>query len=433
MRSKDIIIENITKIEGNAGLKVVVEGDAVKDLQFIIRDYRRFFTTAVRGKRMVAVPSFLSRICGTCSVAHLFASLMAIESSQGIEITEQTKALRRLAYDGLMIRDHALHLYFFVLPDVLGVDSIFDISDDSRDPGHTLLHDSFEIKRLGTDISNAVAGAAIHAPLPTLGGFLRNPDPAAFPDLVARLEAVRPQVLRGIETFFEWDASLVRNSDYLGLRNDERFDFLEGDILNSNGRRVPASEFKDYLQYVQIPYSHAEGYQFSDTGEDYLVGALARINLNPDLLHPRTKADAAPYLSAFPSDDIYHNNLAQAIEILHCVDDAIDILETLRLADEEPVREPPRAGAGMGVIEAPRGLLYHMAKVNEEGVVEGYDVIVPTAQNQINIENDLKDYFGRNLDREEETLRADAESIIRAYDPCMSCATNFLKIDWIRR
>ena len=430
---KDIIIENITKIEGNAGLKVVVEEDTVKEVQFMIRDYRRFFSAAVKGKRMVAVPSFLSRICGTCSVAHLFASLMAIESSQGIEITEQTKALRRLAYDGLMIRDHALHLYFFVLPDVLGVDSIFDISDDPRDPGHTLLRDSFDIKRIGTDISDVIAGAAIHASLPTLGGFLRNPDPAKFPGLITRLEAVRPQVLRGIETFFEYDTSLVRNSDYLCLRNDARFDFLEGDIVNSNGRRVPGSEFKDYLQYVQIPYSHAEGYRFSDTGEDYLVGALARINLNRDLLHPRTKADAAPYLSAFPSDDVYHNNLAQAIEILHCVDEAIDILRTIKLADEEPVREEPRAGTGFGLIEAPRGLLYHMAKVNAEGVVEDYDVIVPTAQNQINIENDLKNYFNENLDKEEETLRMDAESIVRAYDPCMSCATNFLKIDWIRR
>lgn len=431
---KDIIIENITKIEGNAGLKVVVEDDAVEEVQFIIRDYRRFFATAVRGKRMVAVPAFLSRICGTCSVAHLFASLTAIESSQGIAVTEQTKALRRLAYDGLMIRDHALHLYFFVLPDVLGVDSIFDISDDSRDPGHTLLRDSFDIKRIGTDISDAIAGAAIHAPLPTLGGFLRNPDATKFPGLVARLEAVRPQVLRGIKTFFEWDASLVRNSDYLCLRNDADFDFLEGDIVNSNGRRVPKSGFKDYLEYVQIPYSHAEGYRFSDTQEDYLVGALARINLNRDLLHPRTRADAAPYLSAFPSNDIYHNNLAQAIEILHCVDEAIDALNTLRIVDEERVvRETPRAGTGFGLIEAPRGLLYHMAEVNEEGVVEDYDVIVPTSQNQINIENDLKDYFNRNLDKAEETLRADAESIVRAYDPCMSCATNFLKIDWIRR
>jgi sulfhydrogenase subunit alpha len=433
MPSRNIRIDTITKIEGNAGLKVTIEDDSVKELQFIVQDYRRFFTTAVRGKRVIAVPSFLSRICGTCSVAHLFASLMAIESAQGITVTEQTKALRQLAYDGLMIRDHALHLYFFVLPDVLGLDSIFEISDDPRDLAHTLLHDSFDVKRLGTDITNVVIGAAIHAPLPTVGGSLRNPDPTKFRDLISRLEAIRPQVLRAIRTFSEWDASLVRNSDYLCLRNDARFDFLEGDVVNSNGRRVLAPEFENYVQYVQIPYSHAEGYRFSDTHEDYLVGALARLNLNRDLLHARAEADIAPYLSAFPSNNIYHNNLAQAIEILQCVDDAIDILKTIRIVDEEPVRKPPRAGTGVGLIEAPRGLLYHMAQVNEEGVVEDYDVIVPTAQNQINIENDLKDYFNENLNKDEETLRVNAERIVRAYDPCMSCATNSLKIDWIRR
>jgi sulfhydrogenase subunit alpha len=433
MPSRNIVIDTIAKIEGHAGLKVVIEDDAVKDLQFIVSDYRRFFTTAVRGRRVVAVPSFLSRICGTCSVAHLFASLMAVESAQGIEVTGQTKALRRLAYDGLMIRDHALHLYFFVLPDILGVDSILDVPDDPDDPGHALLRDSFDIKRLGTDISNAVIGAAIHAPWPTVGGFLKNPKQTDFPDLVARLEAIRPKVLRGIETFLGWGASLVRNTDYLGLRNDTRFDFLEGDVVNSNGRRIARPEFEDYLRYVQIPHSHAEGYRFSDTGEDYLVGALARINLNRDLLHPRTKADAAFALSVFPSNNVYHNNLAQAIEVLHCVDDAIDVSRTMELADEQPMRAQTQAGTGVGLLEAPRGLLYHMAKINEDGIVEDYDVIVPTAQNQINIENDLRDYFDENLDKDEETLLADAESIVRAYDPCMSCATNFLKMDLIRR
>lgn len=433
MSKREIRIDAITKIEGDASLEVVVEDDAVRELRFMISDYRRFFTTAVRGRRMVAVPSFLSRICGTCSVAHLFASLMAIEASQGIEVSEQTKLLRRLAYDGLMIRDHALHLYFFVLPDLLGVDSIFDIPDDPGDPGHTLLRDSFDIKRAGTDISNVVAGAAVHAPVPTIGGFSRSPDPAALRELLPRLEALRPQALRAVRTFYEWEASLVRNSDYLCLRNDARFDFLEGEVLNSDGRRVPAPEFVNYLRRVQIPYSHAEGYRFSDTGEHYLVGALARLNLNRDLLHPRTQADVAPYLTVFPSDNIYHNNLAQAIEVLQCVDEAIDILGDVRVAEEEPVRAPQRAGVGVALIEAPRGLLYHMARVNEEGIVEDYDVIVPTAQNQINIENDLKAYFNENLDKDEQQLRLDAESIVRAYDPCMSCATNFLKIDWRRR
>ncbi|MBU1016743.1 MAG: nickel-dependent hydrogenase large subunit [Patescibacteria group bacterium] len=430
MHNGNITIDNITKIEGTAGLEVVVEDGKVKNLKFIIKDYRRFYTESVKGKPFIAAPSFLSRICGTCSVAHLFAALEAIEKSQGIVNTKQTMLLRRLAYNGLMIRDHALHLYFFVLPDILGVDSILDISDDSNSLGHILLHDSFDIKRVGKEITEVVIGAAIHAPFPTIGGFLKLPDPSKFPDLISRLESVRPQVLRGIKTFFEWNENLTRNSDYLCLRNDKSYDFIEGLIINSSGKKVSEEKFHSFLKSVVIPYSQAEGYVFSDVHEDYLVGSLARLNFNKDLLNPRTKKSAKKYLSVFPSNNIYHNNLAQAIEVLQCVDDSLDILKTIKIVPEDPIKKPIKAGSGVGVVEAPRGILYHLAKINEKGIIEDYDVIVPTAQNQINIENDLKKYFNDNLDKEHDILRRDAEKIIRAYDPCMSCATNFLKIEW---
>jgi len=431
MHNEEITIDNITKIEGTAGLKVVVQDGKVKDLEFIIKDYRRFYIETVRGKPIIAAPSFLSRICGTCSVAHLFASIEAIEKSQGIEPSPHTRALRKLAYDGLMIRDHALHLYFFVLPDVLGIDSILDISDDSNDVGHILLHDSFDIKKLGSDITDVIIGAAIHAPYPTVGGFLKLPDQSKFPQLISRLESIRPQILRGIKTFFEYKEVLIRNSDYLCLRNDNGYDFIEGEIVNSSGKKIPESKFHDFLKEVVIPYSQAEGYVFSDSHDDYLVGSLARVNFNKDLLHPRVKEAAAEYLSVFPSNNVYHNNLAQAVEILQCVEEAIDILKTIQIIPEKPVRQPLREGIGVGVVEAPRGTLYHMAKVNAKGIIEDYDVIVPTAQNQINIENDLKKYFNDNLDKDRNVLKLEAEKIIRAYDPCMSCATNFLKIEWI--
>ncbi|MFZ5424943.1 MAG: Ni/Fe hydrogenase subunit alpha [Patescibacteria group bacterium] len=431
MHSGEINIDNITKIEGSAGLKVTVKDGKVEDLKFIISDYRRFYTEAVKGKPFIAAPSFLSRICGTCSVAHLFAALEAIEKSQGIQNTEQTKLLRRLAYTGLMIRDHALHLYFFVLPDILGIDSILDIPDDHDDLGHVLLHDSFDIKKLGTEITNVIIGAAIHAPYPTPGGFLKNPDPSKFPALIEQLQKIRPQVLRGIETFAAWDHKLIRNSDYLCLRNDNHFDFLEGDVINSSGKRVSEEKFHDFLKSVVIPYSQAEGYVFSDAHSDYFVGSLARINFNKDLLHPNTQKDAAEHLKLFPSNNIHHNDLAQAIEILHCVDDAIDILSSIEIKDEKPIRVPFKAGIGVGVIEAPRGILYHMAEIDNTGMIIDYDVIVPTAQNQINIENDLKKYFNENISKDKDTLRLEAEKIIRAYDPCMSCATNFLKMEWI--
>ncbi|MFA5776559.1 MAG: Ni/Fe hydrogenase subunit alpha [Patescibacteria group bacterium] len=432
MHSGDITIDNITKIEGSAGLKVTVADGKVTDLKFIIKDYRRFYTEAVKGKPFISAPSFLSRICGTCSVAHLFASIEAIEKSQDIEVSTQTKILRRLAYNGLMIRDHALHLYFFVLPDVLGIDSILDITDNHDDLGHILLHDSFDIKKLGSDITEVIIGAAIHAPFPTVGGFLKLPDESKFADLSLRLEKIRMQVLRGIDAFYNWNPVLIRNSDYLALRNNQNYNFLEGEIVNTTGKRVPEEKFHDFLKSVVIPYSQSEGYIFSDDHEDYLVGALARLNLNKDLLNPKTKKDSGKYIDIFPSNNIHHNNLAQAIEILHCVDDALDILKSLKIVNEKPVRKPPQAGVGVGVLEAPRGILYHMAKVNEKGIIEDYDVIVPTAQNQINIENDLKKYFNENLDKGEEVLKWEAEKIIRSYDPCMSCATNFLKMEWIR-
>ena len=431
MHSGEITIDAISKVEGTAGLTVKVKNGQVEDLKFIIKDYRRFYTEAVKGKPYIAAASFLSRICGTCSVAHLFASLEAIEKSQGIENTEQTMVLRRLAYNALMIRDHALHLYFFVLPDVLGIDSILDIPDDHDDFGHTLLHDSFDIKRVGTKISDVAIGAAIHAPYPTVGGLLKLPDSTKFPELISDLEKIRPQVERGIKVFYDWKEELIRNSDYLCLRNPDRFDFLEGEVVNSSGKKVPEAQFHDFLKSVVIPYSQAEGYIFSDEHEDYLVGSLARLNFNKDQLHPKTIESLGSMLDVFPSNNVFDNNLAQAIEILHCVDDSLDILKNIELKDEKPIRKPPQAGIGVGVVEAPRGILYHMAKVDEKGMLIDYDVIVPTSQNQINIENDLKKYFNENMNKHQDILRLEAEKIIRAYDPCMSCATNFLTMEWI--
>lgn len=432
MHTVDITIENITKIEGSAGLTVKIVDDKVTDVKFMVKDYRRFYAKAVEGKPFIAVPSFVSRICGTCSIAHLFCSIEAIEKSQGVVPSRQTRLLRRLTYNGLMIRDHALHLYFFVLPDLLGIDSILDIPDEDGNTGHQLLHDSFDIKEVGNELSTLISGAAIHAPLPTIGGFLKLPDPSSFPGMIEKLEKIRVQVLRGIDAFSKMSDILIRNSDYLCLKNDNSFDFLEGFMVNSTGKKITEEHFHDFLHSVIIPYSQSEGYVFSDTHSDYLVGSLARLNLGKELLNQRTRKDTQKYLSIFPSNNIYHNNLAQAIEILHCIDDSVDILKTINLIEESAVTVPTRAGIGVGVVEAPRGTLYHYAETNEKGEIVKYDVIVPTAQNQINIENDLKKYFEENLDKDEQTLKLNAEKIIRAYDPCMSCATNFLKIEWIR-
>lgn len=428
---EDITIDSITKVEGNARLEVKVAAGSVTDLKFIIGDYRRFYTDAVVGKPFLGVPAYLSRICGTCSMAHQFASIEAVEKALGIfdRITEQTRKLRTLAYNGTMIRDHALHLYIFCLPDVLGIDSVLEI-DDSDEFQHQLLHDAFDLKAIGNQLSTVVSGAFVHSPLPIVGGFTKLPKLDDVKKLTDGLEGAREKIIRGIELFAGWDAKLERNTDYIALVNDD-FDFLEGDIRTSGGKVFAEKDMPDLLRDVVIPYSQSEGYILESDEEDYLVGSLARINLNGKHIHEKTKADVQHYLDVFPSNNIFHNCLAQAIETLHCIDYSLEIIETLKITDEEPIKGSPQKGNGVGVIEAPRGTLYHMVELDKNGIVVNADVTVPTSQNQINIENDLKKFFDENIGKKsKDELKLEAEKIIRAYDPCMSCATNFLEIDW---
>lgn len=428
----DITLDSITKIEGNAQLDVKVENDKISYVKFIIGDYRRFYTEAVRGKPYMAVPSLLSRICGTCSIAHLMASIRALENALEItdQITTQTRLLRKLTLNGMMIRDHALHLYIFSLPDLLGIDSVLEINEENTEH-HQLLHDAFDLKAVGNKLSTVFAGAAVHAPFPIVGGFTKLPEKKDYDGLVDELKASREKILRGIKVFWDWKIDLIRNTDYIALVSDD-YSFTEGTLMTSNGTTIDPKDYKTFLDEIVIPYSQSKGYLLKNDHEDYLVGALARMNLNAKNLHPHTLKDAGEYLTFFPSNNVYDNCLAQAIEILHCIDQSIDILNELDLQSEAPIKPTPKAGVGVGVIEAPRGTLYHLVETDDKGIIVNCDVMVPTSQNQINIENDLRQFFEAEYKkREKKDLQIGAETIIRAYDPCMSCATNFLKVRYI--
>ena len=255
------------------------------------------------------------------------------------------------------------------------------------------------------------------------------PDKAGIAEAVKKLEAVRPAVLRLIKVFEDAPMHFDRKTNYMALVPEGHFGFLDGDIVSSNGDRIPEEKFPDHLEHVVRPYSQASAY--THEGESYMVGSLARVNLAKDLLHPKTKASIASTLERFPSTDIFHNNLAQAVEILHSVDHAIEILTTHEFVPEKPVKLVMKAGSGIGVIEAPRGTLYHKVVLNEKGIVTHGEVIVPTGQNQINIERDLHAIIDRMLpDTDKDKIAFEAEKLIRAYDPCMSCSVHFLKVKW---
>ncbi|MDO8560504.1 MAG: nickel-dependent hydrogenase large subunit [bacterium] len=423
----DLSMDRLTKVEGSAALDVKVRGGKVVQVQFKITEFKRFFTQAMQGKPIAALPQLLARICGTCSNAHLLCSIEACERALGIVPTPQSIALKELTMAGLNIRDHALHLYLFSLPDIYGKDAFLDF--DENDPEqHQLLHDGFEIKSAGNYLATLVSGRSVHALYPTIGGFLKFPESAGIAEAVKKLQAARPAVLRLIDVFLRAPFHFDRQTNYMALL-PERYGFVNGCIQTGKGLCLQEDQFRDHLEKVVLPYSQASAYRHR--GESYMVGALARMNLAKDRLHAKTKADAAKAIAVFPSTDIFHNNLAQAIEILHCVDASIDALTSTTFAPEPVVTAKPRAAVGVGVVEAPRGTLYHKVELGADGIVQRGEIVVPTGQNQFNIEDDVRRLVEDLLpDAPKEKIVFEIEKLIRAYDPCMSCGSHFLKVNW---
>ena len=424
----NISINKLSKIEGHADLDIVIRNREVKDVHLRVEENKRFYTKAVLGKPAVSVPQLVSRICGTCSIAHLTCSIEAVEKALGIIPSKQTILLRKLMMYSLIIRDHALHLYFFSLPDIFGIDSILDLPDENKD----LIHKALHIKEAGNNLSILIGGRAVHAPFEAVGGFTNEVDKKKIKPIIKELKSIKKYVLNLAEIFYKCAWELKRKTNFVALSTPD-FSFLEGKICSASGLCLEEKDYGKHLVDVVTPYSQAINYEFD--GHEYMVGSLARLNLNKEFLHKETNKSMKKYLSVFPSINIYHNNLAQAIEIMHSIDHSIEILENTEFKKEPLAAAKRQDGDGVGVIEAPRGTLYYSIKVAGGKVVQA-DIVTPTAQNLINMREDLKQlvsvvcHSDNPEDTWEKLIKKQAEKIIRAYDPCMSCASHFLKVNW---
>lgn len=427
----DINLSEISKIEGAASLEIKIRNKKIEDLKFSISEWKRFYTQAIIGKPATAVPQLVARICGTCSNAHLLASIEAVEKGFNITPSPQTILLRKLLYYGLIIRDHALHLYIFSLPDLFGKNSILDFNEN--DPiQHQLLEDVFAVKEAGNQLSIIVGGRSVHAPNPTVGGFIKLPKIEDLKNLKPKLLEIRPKILKLMEVFAEAPFYFKSNSPvtFSGLLSND-FSFLEGKIKTSDGKTIEEKDLGQHLDAVIIPYSQARGFKFD--GNFLLVGALARLNIGKQNLNPKTKESAAQYLNFFPSENLFYNNLAQAIEILHSIDASIEIIDNIScIENEAPIKIQAFETIGIGVIEAPRGTLYYKLEINNDGTVKKGEIIVPTGQNQILMEKAIYELVEKlvNLDAPKDKIIEEIEKLIRAFDPCMSCAAHFLKVKW---
>lgn len=427
MHKFDIDISNISKIEGHTHMLVKVRDGKVIECKLRISENQRFYKKAVEGLNYELVPSKMSRICGTCSSAHVLCSIEAVEKAFGVKVSDQTQLLRNLLINAGHLRDHAMHLFFFCLPDVFNKESIFDFNEKE----HKWIHYGLEIKDAGNFLSTIIGGRAVHPPNAVIGGFTHFPTKPEIQEAIVKLEQCRKKILEVIDVFYEDKTTFQREANYVSLVNND-YNYLKGMIATAKGTVIQEENYGDHLEKVVLPYSTAVAFTWES--KDYMVGALARLNLNRQSLNKNTKRDCAKYLKIFPCNCVFNNNLAQGIEMLNEVYSSIDLLKKLKsnLKHEEPISIKPEEGVGVGVIEAPRGTLYYKLDFDSSGNIKKADLVIPTQQNIIHLEKDVAKYVEQLLTKgmAKDKISLEVEKMIRAYDPCMSCATHFLKIDW---
>lgn len=422
MHSFDIDLKDISKIEGHTHMSVKVKRGKVRDCKLKISQGKRFLAQAVVGKCYDEISPIMSRICGTCSSAHVVCSIKAIENAFDVKVSPQTTRLRKLLLNANHLRDHAMHLYFFVLPDILGKESVLDFGDKY----HDWIHYGLDVKSAGNHLSKVIGGRAVHPPCAVVGGFAKFPTKKEIIETKQKLRKSRAKILKLIDLFYNNRREFSRKTNYLALTNKD-YNFLDGNIKTANGTIINEKDFLNHLNEVVLPYSSAEAFEF-ESGE-YFVGALARLNLNKDKLNVRTLKDVKKYLDVFPSDNPYDNNLAQAIEMLLIVDNSLDLLQD-EIKPEKIKLIIPKRSVGVGVVEAPRGHLFFKIKFDKSGKVLERDFCIPTQQNVIHMENSVALLVEDILRKPKKEIEWEVEKMIRTYDPCMSCAAHFLKLDW---
>jgi len=427
MARKTIKVDYLARVEGEGALKVVIRDGAVQSAELSIFEPPRFFEAFMRGRAFSEAPDITARICGICPVAYQMSSVHAMEAALGVTVDGPLRELRRLLYCGEWIESHTLHVYMLHAPDFLGYAGAIDMARDHGD----VVRRGLDLKKAGNEIVNLLGGREIHPINVKVGGFYRTPTRRELAPLAERLKVARDiarDTVRFVSTFDFPD----RERDYVcvALRHPDEYPFNEGHVVSNRGLDIPVADYDKHFEEVHVERSTALQSQHHGVGS-YLVGPLSRYNLNFDRLTPLAQEAAREAGLGETCNNPYKSIIVRAIEVLYACDEALRIIDNYVEPDRPAVAIKPRAGVGHGATEAPRGLLYHRYRLEEDGTIAEARIVPPTSQNQPSIEEDLLTYVGGWLDLDDEALQHRCEQTVRNYDPCISCATHFLRLERI--
>jgi coenzyme F420-reducing hydrogenase alpha subunit len=401
-----------------------LEGSRVVQAQLGIFEPPRFFEAFLRGRSYAEVPDLTARICGICPVAYQMSACHAMEMAFGVKVDGPLRALRRLLYCGEWIESHALHMFLLHLPDFLGYESAISMAADHRDVAVAAL----KLKKAGNEVVRVIGGREVHPINARVGGFHRTPTRAELEPVAEMLQGSRDFAVEALKLLAKLEyPDLEMDYDFVALRHPDEVALNEGHLCTSRGLEVAISQFFDYFEEVHVPHSNALHGRLKGGGT-YLVGPLARLNINWDLYPQHIKDLAQEVGFAIPCRNQFKSLLARGFETLYALDHSLEIIRNYERPEVSAVPVRPRAGIGHGCTEAPRGILYHRYEVDADGLVRAAAIVPPTAQNQPQIEADLAAFAPKVLHLPQEEMTRRCEQMIRNYDPCISCATHFLKV-----
>jgi len=427
MKNKTIKVDYLARVEGEGSLIVNIKGNKIKDLKFKIFEPPRFFEAFLVGRHYTEVPDITARICGICPIAYQMSSVHAMERIAGIKIEGPIRDLRRLIYCGEWIESHVLHIYLLHAPDFLGYQDALQIAKDHPD----VVKKALELKKIGNEIVNLLGGREIHPINVRVGGFYSIPAKSEFLLLLERLKWARDAAIETVR----WAASLPFpdfdfDYEFVALRHPDEYPFNEGRLVSNRGLDIDISEYENNFFEEHVAYSNAL-HSVNKKGEPYFVGPLARFNLNFDKLSPLAQEISKEVDFVPPVTNPFKSIIARAVETLYACDEAIRIIENMDWNTKPYVDFEMPEGTGYGCTEAPRGILYHRYKVGKDGLIQSAKIVPPTSQNQKQIEKDLYEFVTKYINLPKDELQWKLEQAIRNYDPCISCATHFLKLDII--
>jgi coenzyme F420-reducing hydrogenase alpha subunit len=352
----------------------------------------------------------------------------------GITISDQDLKLRKLALHGENMQSHVLHLGFLVLPDLMRVGSVIPLASSNPEEVKTVLR----LHRLANEMSDMICGRTTHPQRLIPGGFSKLPTMRELTTLRERLKDSIPDLLAVAKLFQSLAPKIpdfVRETEFIALTKPDEYALYDGKIGSTDTDSAPASEYLSFTNEYIVPHSTAK--RAKHTRDSYMVGALARLNINYDLLSPLAKKTAEMFGLKPVCHNPFMNSIAQLVEVVHSVEDSIRLINELEAAglQSQPDYNNPavkvKAGRGVGAVEVPRGILFHDYTYNEKGVCTKANCIIPTNQNHGNIELDMKALVPKIMGKTPKEIELNLEMLVRAYDPCISCSTHYVKVHFV--